>query len=165
MGEDPGATVSRAAVQVDYDVDFQFAQQLGDLKIAYGLNVDETVECGREPLAHYAPVARTQRNSGSLKTRPVMVFKAARDRVREHMVAEIRRAIGHADLVVGIALAAPQRVGRRHFSGPNPGQRKALRFRVGYRPMKRGRYYRPARLDLFADPARIGFAAAPVTCP
>src|SRR5437763_826898 len=131
MGEDPGATVSRVAVQVDYDVDFQSPQQLGDLGIAHGLNIDEAVKCSCDPPAHYASVVRTQRNSGYLKTRPVMMFKAASRSVREHMVAEIRRAIGNPDLVVGISLATPLRRSSWHSPGPEPSERKALRFRVG----------------------------------
>src|SRR3954451_7696018 len=108
MAEDASPTISRVAVEIDYNVDFKLAYQLRDLAIVHRFHIDKTIKCGDDPLSHLASIICTKRNRSRIKARPIVMFKAAGDCVRDRMVAKIGCAIGNTDFVVGIPLAAPQ---------------------------------------------------------
>ena len=85
----------------------------GRLAVALALDIDEAFERPFEPRAHRAPVVAAIGHGDDFESRPVVPFDHAGDLRRHRVRAEIGREIHDADAIVAIALAAPQRLGRR----------------------------------------------------
>jgi hypothetical protein len=125
--------VLRKSRQIHGDVDLKFAQYASRIPIALGADVDEIFKCVFDAPAHLVRSVRPIRDGECLETLPVMPLDRFHQQMRDRMRAKIRRQICHADSVVPILLAVPDRRRRRGVLIADPGSRaeKLLARRSG----------------------------------
>jgi len=128
------------------------SRKSADFPIGLVADVDEAVEGPRDPRAHLAFACRPQREAADLEPGPVVDLDQLGDEERNRMILEIGREVGEADLVVTVALAAPDRPLRRVLLVRVGSRASQLNRRIGRMGEERERRIAPpAARDVGGD--------------
>ena len=127
-----GATILGMAIQVDRYVNFVLAHQLGHVSVLHQADIIKMIERPHQPGPHVAAVIGAQGNSIDRKGGPVVPLQKLHQLMGNRVIAEIRRDIGNAYLVMLVrdARARPITTFGAMVPEMSPGATK-LKRRIG----------------------------------
>jgi len=131
--QDGGAAILRIAVEVDRDIHVEIADVARGVRIGGAANHIEMVECLEQARPDVARIVLAKADAVDLETRPVVALDQLRNHVADRMLAEIRRHIGDAELVV-----THRRLRTRRQRARLDGRGEILRPRMQH--LRRGRH-------------------------